>query len=103
MTRTNEKLAEKIAKEEAEDTRPQWEIDREKRDIAYDGAANLLLDEQIKTLKFVMKTIQDADFECHESYELGIDTMKDIDTSEWKLRIAFPEFYNSIHDDRKGK
>ena len=55
MTRTNEKLAEKIAKEEAEDTRPQWEIDREKRDIAYDGAANLLLDEQIQTLKFVMK------------------------------------------------
>ena len=102
MTRTNEKLAEKIAKETAEDTRPQWQIDREKRELEYDHAAHFLKDEQIETLKFVMKAIQDADFMLHESYELGTDEMKSIDRSEWRLRVAFPELYKHIHNERMG-
>jgi len=102
MTRTNEKLAEKIAKETAEDTRPQWQIDREKRELEYDNAAHFLKDEQIETLKFVMKAIQDADFMLHESYELGTDEMKSIDRSEWRLRVAFPELYKHIHNERMG-
>ena len=103
MTRTNEKLAEKIAKETAEDTRPQWEIAREERELKYNNAAHFLLEDQIETLKFVMKIVQEADFECHESYELGVDTMKGIDRAEWKLRIAFPELYESIHNERMGE
>ena len=103
MTRTNEKLAEKIAKEALiEDTRPQWEIERERRELEYNNAAHFLKDEQIETLKFVMKTIQDADFMLHESYELGVDDMKAIDTSEWKLRVSFPELYEHIHNERMG-
>ena len=102
MTRTNEKLAEKIAKETAEDTRPQWQIDREERELEYDNAAHFLKDEQIDTLKFVMKVIQDADFMLHESYELGTEEMKSIDRSEWRLRVAFPELYESIHNERMG-
>ena len=103
MTRTNEKLAEKIAKEALiEDTRPQWQIDREEREMEYNNAAHFLLDNQIETLKFVMKTIQDADFMLHESYELNTDEMKAIDTSEWRLRVAFPELYESIHNERMG-
>ena len=102
MTRTNEKLAEKIAKETAEDTRPQWQIDREERELEYDNAAHFLKDEQIGTLKFVMKVIQDADFMLHESYELGTEEMKSIDRSEWRLRVAFPELYKHIHNERMG-
>jgi hypothetical protein len=102
MTRTNEKLAEKIAKETAEDTRPQWQIDREERELEYDNAAHFLKDEQIDTLKFVMKAIQDADFMLHESYELGTEEMKSIDRSEWRLRVAFPELYKHIHNERMG-
>jgi|TARA_R110000803_G_scaffold40900_1_gene88122 hypothetical protein len=102
MTRTNEKLAEKIAKETAEDTRPQWQIDREERELEYDNAAHFLKDEQIDTLKFVMKVIQDADFMLHESYELGTEEMKSIDRSEWRLRVAFPELYKHIHNERMG-
>jgi len=103
MTRTNEKLAEKIAKEALiEDTRPQWEIERERRELEYNNAAHFLKDEQIETLKFVMKTIQDADWMLHESYELGTDEMKAIDRSEWKLRVAFPELYDHIHNERMG-
>ena len=103
MTRTNEKLAEKIAKETAEDTRPQWQIEREMRELEYDNAAHFLKAEQIETLKFVMKTIQDADFMLHEAYELNTEEMKAIDRSEWKLRIAFPELYESIHNERMGE
>ena len=103
MTRTNEKLAEKISKEALiEDTRPQWQIDREERELEYDNAAHFLKDEQIDTLKFVMKVIQDADFMLHESYELGTEEMKSIDRSEWRLRVAFPELYESIHNERMG-
>jgi len=102
MTRTNKKLAEKIAKETAEDTRPQWQIDREERELEYDNAAHFLKDEQIDTLKFVMKAIQDADFMLHESYELGTEEMKSIDRSEWRLRVAFPELYKHIHNERMG-
>ena len=89
-------------KKVVEDTRPQWEIDREARELEHNNAADLLLDDQIETLKFVMKIVQDADFECHESYELGVDTMKGIDRAEWRLRIAFPELYEHIHNDRMG-
>ena len=89
-------------KKVVEDPRPQWEIDRDERDIKYNNAAHFLLPNQIETLKFVMKTVQDADFECHESYELGVDTMKGIDRAEWRLRISFPELYESIHNERMG-
>ena len=101
MTRTNEKLAEKIAKETpVVDTRPQWEIDREERELQRNNAAHFLLEYQIEALKFAMKIIQEADFECHESYELGVDTMKGIDRAEWKLHMAFPELHDSVHNDR---
>ena len=89
-------------KKVVEDPRPQWEIDRDERDIKYNNAAQSLLPNQIETLKFIMKTIQDADFELHESYELGVDSMKAIDTSEWRLRVAFPELYDHIHNERMG-
>jgi hypothetical protein len=89
-------------KKVVEDTRPQWEIDREARELEYNNAVDLLLPNQIETLKFVMKTIQDSDFECHERYELGVDTMKAIDTAEWRLRTSFPELYEHIHNDRMG-
>lgn len=89
-------------KKVVEDTRPQWEIDRDNRNIEYNNAANFLLPNQIETLKFVMKTIQDADFMLHESYELGVDDMKAIDRSEWKLRVSFPELYEHIHNERMG-
>ena len=89
-------------KKVVEDTRPQWEIDREARELEHNNAAHFLLPTQIETLKFIMKTIQDADFELHESYGLGVDSMKAIDTSEWRLRVAFPELYESIHNERMG-
>jgi len=103
MTRTNEKLAEKIAKETpALDTRPQWEIDREERELQRNNAAHFLLEDQIETIKTVIRTIQDADFMLHESYELGTDEMKAIDRADWKLRMAFPELHDSVHNDRMG-
>ena len=89
-------------KKVVEDTRPQWEIDRDNRNIEYNNAARSLLPNQTETLKFVMKAIQDADFMLHESYELSVDDMKAIDTSEWKLRVAFPELYEHIHNERMG-
>jgi hypothetical protein len=49
-----------------------------------------------------MKAIQDADFMLHESYELGTEEMKSIDRSEWRLRVAFPELYKHIHNERMG-
>ena len=85
-----------------EDKRPQWEIDREARELEHNNAADLLLYDQIETLKFVIKVVQESDFECHESYELGVDTMKSIDRAEWKLRIAFPELHENVHNERMG-
>ena len=85
-----------------EDKRPQWEIDREKRELDHNNAAHFLKAEQIETLKFVMKTIQDADFMLHEAYELNTEEMKAIDRSEWRLRIAFPELHENVHNERMG-
>ena len=103
MTRTNEKLAEKIAKETpVVDTRPQWEIQREEAELKRNNAAHFLLDDQIEVLKMVIKAIQDADFMLHECYELGTEEMKAIDRADWKLRMAFPELHDSVHNDRMG-
>jgi len=104
MTRTNEKLAEKIAKETpVVDTRPQWEIQREEAELKRNNAAHFLLDDQIEVLKMVIKAIQDADFMLHECYELGTDEMKALDKAEWKLRMAFPELHDSVLSDRMGE
>jgi len=104
MTRTNEKLAEKIAKETpVVDTRPLWEIQREEAELKRNNAAHFLLDDQIEVLKMVIKAIQDADFMLHECYELGTEEMKAIDKAEWKLRMAFPELHDSVHNDRMGE
>ena len=104
MTRINEKLAEKIAKETpvVVDTRQEWEIAREERELQRNNAAHFLLEDQIETIKTVIRTIQDADFMLHESYELGTDEMKAIDRADWKLRMAFPELHDSVHNDRMG-
>jgi len=103
MTRTNEKLAEKIAKKTPVlDTRPQWQIDREEAELKRNNAAHFLLEDQIEVLKIVIKAIQDADGMLHECYELSTEEMKAIDRADWKLRMAFPELHNSVHNDRMG-
>jgi len=78
------------------DTRPQWEIDREKRETLRNVAAGHLLPEQVAALLQAMNAIRNADLMLHETYELDVDAMKDIDTSEWKLRNAFPGLYEII-------
>jgi len=78
------------------DTRPQWEIDREKRETVRNVAADHLLPEQVAALLQAMNAIRNADLMLHETYELDVDAMKDIDTSEWKLRNAFPGLYEII-------
>lgn len=78
------------------DTRPQWEIDREKRETVRNVAADHLLPEQVGALIQAMNAIRNADLMLHETYELDVDAMKDIDTSEWKLRNAFPGLYEII-------
>ena len=78
------------------DTRPQWEIDREERETLRNVAAGHLLPEQVAALLQAMNAIRNADLMLHETYELDVDAMKDIDTSEWKLRNAFPGLYEII-------
>jgi len=78
------------------DTRPQWEIDREERDTLRNVAADHLLPDQVGALIQAMNAFRNADLMLHDSYELDVDAMKDIDTSEWKLRNAFPGLYEII-------
>jgi len=78
------------------DTRPQWQIDREERETLRNVAADHLLPEQVGALIQAMNAIRNADLMLHETYELDVDAMKDIDTSEWKLRNAFPGLYEIV-------
>ena len=78
------------------DTRPQWQIDREERETLRNVAADHLLPEQVGALIQAMNAFRNADLMLHDSYELDVDAMKDIDTSEWKLRNAFPGLYEII-------
>ena len=78
------------------DTRPEWEILREEREATRNDAASNLLPSQRIALLHAMKTIMSCDSELHEMFELTVDNMKSIDSSEWKLRTQFPELYAEI-------
>ena len=78
------------------DTRPEWEILREEREEKRNDAASNLLPSQRIALLHAMKTIMSCDSELHEMFELTVDSMKSIDSSEWKLRTQFPELYAEI-------
>ena len=78
------------------DTRPEWEILREEREATRNDAASNLLPSQRIALLHAMKTIMSCDGELHEEFELTVDSMKSIDSSEWKLRTQFPELYAEI-------
>jgi hypothetical protein len=78
------------------DTRPEWEIAREVRETERNVAAGNLLPSQRIALLHAMKTIMSCDSELHEMFELTVDSMKSIDSSEWKLRTQFPELYAEI-------
>jgi hypothetical protein len=78
------------------DTRPEWEILREEREATRNDAASNLLPSQRIALLHAMKTIMSCDSELHEMFELTVDSMKSIDSSEWKLRTQFPELYAEI-------
>ena len=78
------------------DTRPEWEIAREERETKRNAAASNLLPSQRTALLYAMKAIMSCDSELHEMFELTVEGMKSIDTSEWKLRTQFPELYAEI-------
>ena len=78
------------------DTRPEWEIARDEREATRNDAASNLLPSQRIALLHAMKTIMSCDSELHEMFELTVDSMKSIDSSEWKLRTQFPELYAEI-------
>ena len=78
------------------DTRPEWEIAREVRETERNTAASNLLPSQRTALLYAMKAIMSCDSELHEMFELTVDSMKSIDSSEWKLRTQFPELYAEI-------
>ena len=78
------------------DTRQEWEIARDQRDEERNDAASNLLPSQRIALLHAMKTIMSCDSELHEMFELTVDSMKSIDSSEWKLRTQFPELYAEI-------
>ena len=96
MTRTNEKTAKETT---VEDTRPQWQIDREERDTLRNTASDYLMPDQEEALSIAIKALRNADFMLHEAYELDVDAMKAIDISDWKLRLAFPGLYESAIDN----
>ena len=78
------------------DTRPEWEIAREEREALRNDAVGNLLPSQRTALLYAMKAIMSCDSELHEMFELTVEGMKSIDTSEWKLRTQFPELYAEI-------
>ena len=78
------------------DTRPQWQIDREKYVKERNDAADQLLDDQRDVLKFLMKTISAADSMLHECYELSVEDMRAIDLAEHKLRAWFPQLHEEL-------
>ena len=73
-----------------------WHMKRDAANAERNVAAGNLLPSQRTALLYAMKAIMSCDSELHEMFELTVDSMKSIDSSEWKLRTQFPELYAEI-------
>lgn len=77
---------EEIAKNQWQD----WADKREARRIELEEKCHDLTDEQVKAIKFAYETIQEAEGNLNEMFDITINDARALSSAESKMRMAFP-------------
>jgi hypothetical protein len=67
---------------------------REARRIELEEKCHDLTDEQVKAIKFAYETIQEAEANLNEMFDITIDDARALSRAEGSLRMAFPHLCN---------
>jgi hypothetical protein len=76
--------------EEIAESQATWQEQRDAADAEKNFAADHLTQEQRDAIEFAYKAVRDAENNMREMFDLTMDNARALDTSEWKLRSAFP-------------
>ena len=76
--------------EEIAKNHQEWADKREARRIELEEKCSNLTDDQIKAIKFAYETIQEAEGNLNEMFDITIDDARALSRAEGSLRMAFP-------------
>ena len=76
--------------EEIAKNHQEWADKREARRIELEEKCSNLTEEQITAIKFAYETIQEAEGNLNEMFDITIDDARSISKAESKLRMSFP-------------
>ena len=76
--------------EEIAKNHQEWADRREARRIELEEKCSNLTDDQIKAIKFAYETIQEAEGNLNEMFDITIDDARALSRAEGSLRMAFP-------------
>ena len=76
--------------EEMVENQTKWQEERDAANAEKNAATDHLTQEQRDAIELAYKTIRDAETSMREMFDLTMGDARALDTSEWKLRAAFP-------------
>lgn len=76
--------------EEMAKNHQEWADKREARRIELEEKTSNLTDDQIKAIKSAYETIQEAEANLNEMFDVTIDDARALSRAEGSLRMAFP-------------
>jgi hypothetical protein len=76
--------------EEIADSQATWQEQRDAANAEKNACADQLTQEQRDAIELAYKTIRGAENNMREMFDLTMSDARALDTSEWKLRSAFP-------------
>lgn len=76
--------------EEMTKNHQEWADKREARRVELEENCHNLTDEQVKAIKSAYETIQEAENNLQEMFDITIEDARAISSAESKMRMAFP-------------
>lgn len=76
--------------EEIAESQATWQEEHDAANAEKNACADQLTQEQRDAIEFAYKAICDAERSLREMLDLTLDDARALDSSEWKLRAAFP-------------
>ena len=76
--------------EEIAKNHQEWADKREARKLELEKNCHNLTDEQVKAIKSAYETIQEAESNLQEMFDITIEDARAISSAESKMRVAFP-------------
>lgn len=77
--------------EQMEESRTQWEKERDEKNKALNAAALCLTQAQREAITKVWNLLDDMDTNIRECFDIDMRHARKLSTLEWKLRAAFPD------------